>query len=195
MIRVGITGGIGSGKSMVCQVFEKLGIPVYYADPAARELIERDPVIRHDLTAWLGEDIFSGDSLDRTKLAGIIFSNPEMLEMVNRIVHPRVAVDFENWCASFWNRHYVIQESAILFESGAYRFVDRVILVTAPEQVRIDRVMSRSGMTADRIRAVMKNQFPDNKKAMRSQYILNNDNKSLLLPGILEIHSELMQIS
>jgi len=195
MIRVGITGGIGSGKSMVCQVFERLGIPVYYADPAARELMERDPVIRHDLMAWLGEDIFSGDTLDRPKLAGIIFSNPEMLETVNRIVHPRVAVDFENWCASFENRHYVIQESAILFESGAYRFVDRVILVTAPEQVRIDRVTGRAGMTADRIKAVMKNQLPDNEKAMRSQYILNNDNKSLLLPGVLEIHSELMQIS
>ncbi len=195
MIRVGITGGIGSGKSMVCQVLEKLGIPVYYADPAARELMERDPVIRHDLMAWLGEDIYSGVSLDRSKLAGLIFSNPEMLETVNRIVHPRVAVDFENWCASFGNKPYVVQESAILFESGAYRFVDRVILVTAPEQVRIDRVMDRAGMTSDRIKAVMKNQLTDEEKAKRSQYILSNDNKSLILPGILEIHSELMQIS
>jgi len=195
MIKVGITGGIGSGKSLVCQVFERLGIPVYYADEAARKLMEHDPVIRHDLMAWLGEDIYSGNELDRLKMAGLIFTNPELLQIVNRIVHPRVAADFQNWCESYENKPYVIQESAILFESGAYRFVDFIVLVTAPEDIRLNRVITRNGMTPEKIQAIMKNQWPDNEKTSRSQFILNNDNKSLVLPRILNLHSQLMQIN
>jgi dephospho-CoA kinase len=195
MIKVGITGGMGSGKSLVCQVFERLGIPVYYADEAARKLMEHDPVIRHDLMAWLGEDIYAGNSLDRVKMAGLIFTNPELLKIVNRIVHPRVAVDFQNWCDSYENKLYVIQESAILFESEAYRFVDFIVLVTAPEDVRFNRVITRDGMTPERIQAIMKNQWPDNQKTNRSQFVLHNDNKSLVLPGILDIHSQLLQVS
>ena len=195
MIKVGITGGMGSGKSLVCQVFERLGIPVYYADEAARKLMEHDAVIRHDLMAWLGEDIYAGNSLDRLKMAGLIFTNPELLKIVNRIVHPRVAVDFQNWCDSYENKPYVIQESAILIESEAYRFVDFIILVTAPEDVRFNRVITRDGMTPEKIHAIMKNQWPDNEKASRSQFVLPNDNKSLILPGILDLHSRLVQVN
>jgi dephospho-CoA kinase len=195
MIKVGITGGIGSGKSLVCQVLERFGIPVYYADAAARILMDNDPVIRHDLRAWLGEDIYAGNSLDRIKMAGLIFTNPELLKIVNRIVHPRVAADFQNWCDSSGNKPYVIQESAILFESEAYRFVDYIVLVTAPADVRQSRVMNRDGMTPEKIQAIMQNQWPDSEKASRSQFILKNDNKSLVLPRILDLHSQLSQIN
>jgi dephospho-CoA kinase len=194
MIRVGITGGIGSGKSLVCQVFSRLGIPVYYADTAAKTLMEHDASIRNELISLLGEDIYYGDSLNRIKLSALIFHNEELLTKVNRIVHPRVAADFLKWCACFSVNHYIIQESAILFESEAYRLFDYIVLVTAPEEVRFRRVITREGMTAEKIQSIMKNQMQEEELRSRSQSILENDEKSLLLPQILKLHSELMQI-
>jgi dephospho-CoA kinase len=193
MIRIGVTGGIGSGKSLICRVFSQLGVPVYSADDAAKNLMEHDPQIRKDLTGIFDASIYEGEKLNRSKLAGLIFENPELLARVNRIVHPRVAHDFNNWCSSFPKAPFVIQESAILFESNAFKSVDHIILVTAPEEMRIQRVLSRPGMTREKVLRIMKNQLPEEEKIVRSHFIINNDETTLILPIILSIYAEMRQ--
>ena len=193
MIRIGVTGGIGSGKSLICRVFSLLGVPVYSADDAAKNLMEHDLQVRKELTGIFGASIYEGEKLNRSKLSGLIFENPELLARVNRIVHPRVAHDFSNWCSSFPSAPFVIQESAILFESNAFKLFDHIILVTAPEEMRIQRVLSRPGMTREKILGIMKNQLPEEEKIVRSHFIINNDETTLILPLILSIYAEMRQ--
>jgi len=191
MIKVGVTGGIGSGKSLICHVFSHLGVPVYAADEAAKNLMDHDPEIRKDMTGVFGSTIYKDGKLNRSKLSGLIFENPKLLADVNRIVHPRVAHNFSEWCSSFINVPFIIQESAILFESDAYKLFDYVILVTAPEEIRIQRVLSRPGMTRKKILRIMKNQLPEEEKMVRSHFVIKNDETTLILPLILSIFTEI----
>lgn len=194
MIKVGITGGIGSGKSLVCQVFTKLGAPIYDADSAAKRLSESDPGIMDNLTALLGRDIYSGGLLNRTKMAALIFNDKSLLEKVNQIIHPKVAEDFLLWCRDKTHHAYVIQESAILFESKVYMLFDKYITVTSPEDVRIQRILLRNEMTLDKIRAIINNQLTDPEKTARSHYVIDNDGIKPILPQILRLHRELNNI-
>lgn len=191
MIRVGITGGIGSGKTRVCGVLKLLGVPVYHADEEARNLMESDSVIRHELTGLLGADVFSGKSLNRARMSQLIFGSEERLKAVNSIVHPRVALHFEKWCRQHTDVPYVAEESALLFESGIWQRFDVILLVTAPEPVRFSRVLQRPGMTMEKIRTIVKNQLPEPEKIVRSHVVLHNDGKTLILPGILKLHNSL----
>lgn len=191
MIKVGITGGIGSGKSLICKVFSKLGVPVYTADDAAKYLMDHHEEIRKDLISVFGEDIYTGEKLDRSRLAGLIFDDPNLLATVNKIVHPRVGDDFTQWCNSYKHMPFVIQESAILFEINAFHLFDYVILVTAPQEIRLQRVLDRPGMSREKILRIMKNQLPEEEKIVRSHFILNNDGITLILPLILAIYSEM----
>lgn len=191
MIKVGVTGGIGSGKSLICQVFSRLGVPIFTADDAAKYLMEHDPEIRKNLTIVFGNSIYTDGKLDRSKLASLIFDDPGLLAEVNRIVHPVVRQNFNEWCASFTGAPFVIQESAILFESRAYSFFDYIILVSAPEEIRIQRVLSRPGMTTEKILRIMKNQLPEEEKIVRSHFIIKNDETNLIFPVILSIFTEL----
>jgi dephospho-CoA kinase len=191
MIKVGVTGGIGSGKSLICQVFSRLGVPIFTADDAAKHLMEHDPVIRKNLTYVFGDSIYTEGKLDRSKLASLIFDDPRLLGEVNRIVHPVVRQNFIEWCASFKGAPFVIQESAILFESKAFSFFDCIILVTAPEEVRIQRVLNRPGMTREKVLRIMKNQLPEEEKIVRSHFVIKNDETTLILPVILSIFTEL----
>jgi dephospho-CoA kinase len=191
MIKVGITGGIGSGKSMICKVFSKLGVPVYTADDAAKFLMDHNAEIKRDLISIFGEDIYTGEKLDRTRLAGLIFDDPGLLASVNKIVHPRVGRDFEQWCKSYNHLPFVIQESAILFESHAFHLFDYVILVTAPQEIRLQRVVNRQGMSREKILGIMNNQLPEEEKIVRSNFVLKNDGVTLILPLILSIYSEM----
>jgi dephospho-CoA kinase len=192
MIRVGITGGIGSGKSWICQVFARLGIPVYNADTAARLITENDRAIRKELINLLGNDVYTGKSLNRSRMAEIIFNNRELLKKVNHIIHPAVVIDFRNWCNAMAGFPYIVQESAILFESELYRMFDFIVLVTAPEEVRFRRVINRYGMTAEKINSIMKNQLPEKEISVRSHLVIKNDDKTLVLPPILKFHTEMM---
>ncbi|MBN1144283.1 MAG: dephospho-CoA kinase [Bacteroidales bacterium] len=194
MIKVGITGGIGSGKSLVCQVFSKLGAPIYDADSAARRLSESDPGIRYNLTALLGSDIYSGRVLNRTKMSALIFNDKSLLEKVNQIIHPKVAGDFLLWCSDKTHHAYVIQESAILFESKAYLMFDKYVTVISPEDIRIQRILSRNQMTLEKIRAIINNQLTDPEKTVRSHYVIDNDGIKPILPQILRLHRELKNI-
>jgi dephospho-CoA kinase len=191
MIRIGVTGGIGSGKSLVCRVFSLLGVPVYTADEAAKNLMEHDPQITKDLTGVFGSSIYEGEKLNRSKLAGLIFENPELLSEVNRIVHPRVAHDFNEWCTSFTSAPFVIQESALLFESNTFKHFDYIVLVTAPEEIRIKRVLGRPEMTREKILRIMRNQLPEEEKIVRSHFIINNDETTLILPLLLSIYEKI----
>ncbi len=191
MIKAGITGGIGSGKTIICRAFESLGVPVYNADLAARLLTDSQPEIRERLMELFGEGIYDGDTLNRPLFASIVFRNKEMLESANRIIHPWVKHDFSRWVQDHQDCDYVIEEAAILFESGSNALVDVCITVISPVGLRIRRLMNRPGMTLERIEDVMANQWSDEKKTAASDFVINNDEMNLVLPQILLIHKSL----
>ncbi len=190
-VTIGITGGIGSGKSTVCEVFKLLGVPVFEADRVARNLINTNSEIRNELIQLYGTDIYSTDkNINREKLANIIFNNDTELEKVNNRVHPVVRNEFENW-ATQQKTAYVIHEAAILFESGFYKMMDFTILVSAPEEMRIERVVRRNNLTRENVISRMAKQWPDSEKRKFATFELVNDNKNLLIPQIIEIDKKL----
>ncbi len=191
MILVGLTGGIGSGKTVVCHVFRQLGVPVFNADDAARALYDTEPGIKEKMTCLFGKHIYSRGRLDRSMLSELIFRDSGLRERVSAIVHPAVRRDFLNWCAAHQQHRYVVLEAAILFESHAEDMVDRVITVLAPEKLRVKRLLTRTGMTRDRIRSIMDSQLPDEERISRSDYIVTNDDNTLVIPQVLRIHNEL----
>jgi len=194
MLKVGITGGIGSGKSIVCQVFKQLGIPVYHADIEARTLINTSMEIRNKLIELFGDDIYNSGKLRGDKLSEIIFNNKGALEKVNSIVHPEVRSHFLDWSATHKDKKYTLFEAAILIESGTYKLMDRIITVTAPEKLRISRVLDSKSFTERIIKNIIKSQLPDNEKIKHAHYIIVNDGKTLILPQIMEIHNKLVNI-
>jgi dephospho-CoA kinase len=189
MIKVGITGGIGSGKSLVCEVFSKLGAPVYSADDTARILVDTDPEIREKLILLLGSEIYTGNVLNRPGMSDLIFNNRTLLEQVNQVIHPRVAEHFLLWCAENNDHPYLIQESALLFESGFYKLFDRCVTVTAPEEIRIQRIVSRRGLDVEKIRTIIQNQLTDQEKTARSHHVIVNDGLAPVLPQVLQLHA------
>lgn len=191
MIKVGVTGGVGSGKTTVCHVFRQLGVPVFQADIVAKELYDMSESVRSKMIGLLGESIYNGENLDRRKLARLIFSNRELLHQVNRIVHPEVASYFIEWCQNHIFESYVIQESAILFESNAGKVMDIIITVTAPVDVRLKRIMKRPGMSEQLALKIMENQMPDEMKIKQSRYVIENDDQHLIIPQVMEIHKAL----
>jgi dephospho-CoA kinase len=189
---LGITGGIGSGKSTVCRMFEILGVPVFSADAVAKTMLNNDKKLRESLQSLFGDEIYMPDgNLDRKKLASIIFAHPGSLQQVNELVHPVVRKEFYRWMEKHKQLTYVIHEAAILFESGFHSLVDFTLLVSAPEEQRISRVMKRDGISEEKVRERMRNQWTDDKKAAMADYILNNNNRMLLIPVILNIHDKL----
>jgi dephospho-CoA kinase len=188
MIKVGITGGIGSGKSLICQVFSRLDVPVYNADIESSILSETDPEIKKLLISLLGSNIYSGQSLNKLIMAELIFNDKSLLEKVNQIIHPRVAAHFNEWCAIHAGHRYVIEESALLFESNAYLAFNRIITVTSPEDIRIQRVIRRKNMSHEKIMAIIKNQLPEQEKIVRSHYVIINDDSTLIIPQVLQLH-------
>jgi dephospho-CoA kinase len=189
-IKLGITGGIGSGKSIVCAVFKTLGIPVFEADLVAKKLADENPEIKKTLTAWFGEGIYEADILNRKMLAQLIFSDKNNLEKVNSLIHPAVRDSFIQWTEQ-QTTPYSIYEAAILFESGFYRMMDFTILVSSPEHLRIERVIERDKISAEQVLARMKNQWTDDEKRKLASIELINDNKNLIIPQIIEIDKKL----
>ena len=188
---VGITGGIGSGKTTICKIFTSLGIPVYYADEEAKLLNNTDLTIKNALIALYGKELYSTNGLDRQKLASIIFSDKFELQKVNQIIHPVVALHFINWK----NRQtgpFVLKEAAILFESGSYKQVDRIISVSAHEKERIKRVMLRNNFTEEEVRRRMSKQLSDEERNERSDFVISNNEKDRVLPKVLQIYERLL---
>jgi dephospho-CoA kinase len=188
MRKIGVTGGIGSGKSLVCKVFSTLGIPVYSADDEAKIISDTHPEIRTTLISWFGNDIYADDVLNRHMLADIIFKDRELLGRVNNLIHPRVAEHFKLWCLKFSHSPYIIHESAILFESGTWKNFDTIIGVTANESIRLRRVMKRPQMTAEKFRMIMQNQLPDKELTERCDHVIVNDDHTLVIPQVIKLH-------
>ena len=196
MIIVGITGGIGSGKSVVSRIFRQLGIPVYDADFAARSLYERHPEVLQKLQSEFGETLVDAKGrLDRKKLASIVFQNEDKLKLLNRLVHPLVKKDFKEWAAMHRAAPYVMKEAAILFESGTHKDCDLVITVTAPTELRVQRVKNRDQRPTAEIRQVMSQQWSDEEKIKRSQFVIQNDEDDAVLLQSLDIHEKILQFS
>lgn len=192
MIKVGLTGGIGSGKTTVSRVFSQLGIPIYEADKEARKLMENHPDIIGALIDNYGKDIYIDKKLNREKLAGIIFEDKDELKKINGIVHPVVREDFERW-SKLQQSAYVIEEAAILYESGSDSQVDFVIAVTAPEKTRIERVMKRDNITSEQVRARINNQLPEETKVAWANFVIYNDNEQLIIPQVIKIDKKIRE--
>ncbi len=190
MLKIGVTGGIGSGKSLVCEMFQLLGVPVYNADEQAKKLVNSDRQIIDSLTTKYGQDIYSKGVIDKKRLAGIIFNNKEELKFVNETIHPRVFAHFDEWLELNHHHKYIIKEAALLFESGSYKDLDKVILVAAPEEIRIKRVVERDKTNEKAVKKIIESQMSENEKQQKSNYIINNDNTVLIIPHILELHNE-----
>ena len=191
MKKVGITGGIGSGKTTVCQIFKILGVPVFDSDTIAKVLINSDSEVKKNLVEAFGNDIYSEKGLDREKMAGIIFTKKDALKKMNSIVHPAVRRAFSEWCFKHGNVPYVLQEAAILFESGAAKQLDKIITVYAPEEERIRRVAKRNNTGSGEVRKRIESQLPDEEKIKRSDFVVNNYADYLVIPQVLEIHNQL----
>lgn len=188
MLSIGITGGIGSGKTTVCKVFRVLGIPVFQADMVAAKLQNENPLIKKSLVALFGSDIYEEDGLlNRKKLAGIIFNDRNLLDKINSIIHPAVHQEFIKWKAHFEDFPYVLYEAAIIFETGSFRNFDRTILVVTAENERIQRVIKRDHTTVEAITQRMHNQFSDSEKMKLADFIIENNDDQLVIPQILKL--------
>ena len=175
MKKIGITGGIGSGKSVVCELFRLHKIPVFEADVEAKKLNDTSPTIREKLTQLFGNDLYDNNRLNRQKLASLIFSDTSTLQKVNAIIHPEVAACFEKWVEKQQNAPFIAIETAILFESGFDKLVDKTITVFAPLDVRIERIIKRDGVNRAQIEARMSQQMPEEEKAKLSDFVVVND--------------------
>ncbi|MFN0049055.1 MAG: dephospho-CoA kinase [Cytophagales bacterium] len=189
MLRIGVTGGIGSGKSLVCKVFEILGVPVYYTDLRTRTIQILDEEVVAGIKAIFGEEAYSSPyQLNRTFIAGTVFHDKEKLAKLNALVHPKVFEDFEQWCTDHAKYKYVLKESALTFETGFHKKLDKVVVVTAPEQVRIKRVLHRDTFRTEAdIKTIIERQMPESVKVKQADFVLENDEKHLLIPEILRL--------
>jgi dephospho-CoA kinase len=193
MLKVGLTGGIGSGKSIVCKIFSILGIPVYQADTAAKNLYDTDDELRNGVKSLFGEHLYASGTLDRRKLASIIFADNENLKKINELVHPAVKRDFLEYLSRLpASTPYVIHEAAILFEAKIESMFDVIINVYAPENVRIERILARENTAIEDIKRRIATQWQDTLKAELSDYNIINDGKTPVLPQILRIHNKIV---
>ena len=184
---VGITGGIGSGKTFVCQILETMGYPVFYSDKEAKLIIANNKQVKLKIIALFGKESYlKSGKINRQHLAKQIFENQQKLEQMNAIVHPAVRLAFENW-TNKQNSNIVFNEAAIIFETGIYKRYDFTILVTAPKQIKIKRILKRDNSSLTEIEKRMNNQWLDEKKQKLANFIINNDEKQMLLPQIIEI--------
>lgn len=190
-IRIGITGGIGSGKSVVSHLLEIMGVPVYISDAESKRLTVNDAFIRRELTALLGEGIYDGDELNKPMLASYIFGNPEHIRTVNGIIHPRVRDDFRQWVVRHAACPIVGMESAILIEAGFAGEVDAVVMVYAPEEVRITRAMLRDAASRELVERRVRSQMSDEEKCKQADFVIVNDGETPLIPQVLDLMTSL----
>ena len=190
-MKLGVAGGIGSGKTSVCRVFGVLGIPVFSADPEAAIIMNTDPDVINGINDISGRNLYPDGILNKEELASLIFHDPELLKKVNSLVHPVVFDHFRIW-ADKQTTPYVIMEAAILFESGASKLVDRVATVVAPVEERINRVIIRNRLTREQVTDRIKNQMDEEERIRLSDYVINNSENEMIIPVILGIHEDIM---
>ena len=194
MLKIGITGGMGSGKSTVSKVFEVLGIPVYYADAEAKKIMSEDEELRKKIIDNFGSESFSDKDLNRKYLASVVFNNPAKLELLNSFVHPAIIQHAEEWMSK-QTSPYTIKEAALIFESGAHAFLDKIIGVSAPTPLRIQRIIDRDQLSIEEIKSRMNKQIDEEIKIRLCDYVINNNEQELIVPQVLKIHETLLQLS
>lgn len=198
MLKIGITGGIGSGKTTVCKIIEHLGIPIYYADDAAKWLMQHDEKLVTALKKTFGNEIYNDQNqLQRQVLAAKVFNNRAELTKLEHLVHPAVYLHGQAWIQKQENTQvpYILKEAALLFESGSYQTLDKIITVFAPEALRIQRVQARDQSSVEAIKARIDKQMPEAKKLKLADFVIHNDGKQLLIPQILTIHRTLLLLN
>jgi len=188
---VGLTGGIGSGKSTIAKVFESLGVPVFNSDEVAKGIINNDVEVVKNVTAEFG-NVYAVGKLDKVKMAAIVFNDANALEKLNKIIHPKVAEYFKEWIEDNKNAQILIKEAAILIESGAYQQMGKTILVTAPELTRIKRVVQRDNTSEEKVKERIKAQLSDEEKMTYADFTIINDDKQLVIPQVLEVYDNLL---
>lgn len=188
---VGLTGGIGSGKTTIAKMFHELGVSIYIADIEAKKLMHTSEIIKKELTATFGEETYTKGKLNRSYLSNIVFNNPEELQKINAIVHPRVGEHFKNWYEERSHEKYIIKEVAILFENDSYKQCDKIITVVAPIEERFRRLIQRDDTTREAIQSRMNNQWSDDKKMALSDYIIHNEDLEKAKAQVLKIHQEI----
>jgi dephospho-CoA kinase len=188
MLKIGITGGIGSGKTTVCKIFEKLGTPVYYADNEAAKILSDNKTVQQKVISLLGNIIVENGAINRKKIAEIVFSDSTKLNSLNEIIHPEVKKHSAIWMKMHASKPYIIKESAIVFENNLQNEFDCIILVTAPKELKIKRIKERDNSTTEEIEKRIKNQLSDEEKIKLADYVIANDEKLLLTPQIIELH-------
>lgn len=191
MLKVGVTGGIGSGKSVVCQVFRTLGIPVFNADDAARYLMENDTTLVQRIQLLLGDDVYRDGKLDKARVSAIIYEQPGKLEQLNEIVHP-ATISYANAWMEQQATPYVIKEAAIFFESGSNKDIDVMIGVSAPKELRVSRAMERGHIPREKVLSIMGRQMDEDEKMKRCDHVITNDDATPLLPQVLKLHEMLL---
>jgi dephospho-CoA kinase len=198
MLKVGITGGIGSGKSVVSRLFEVFGIPVYYADAAAKQLMQTDEMLREKIILHFGEEAYQQQQLNRAYLAAQVFGNPEKTQLLNSLVHPVVIAHAGQWMRqqeASGKFPYVLKEAALFFESGSAEGLDYLIGVSAPQALRIQRVMHRDGVGRQDVLTRMSRQIDESLKMKLCDFVLVNDEQQLLIPQVLALHEKLLALS
>lgn len=193
MFKVGITGGIGSGKTLVCRIFEILSVPVYYADYHAKRLMDADPDVREQLRKQFGPSVIGSGKTDRQQIARIVFNDQNALRALNAIIHPAVRKDFDIWIRNITGCDYVIEEAAILFESGAYKLMDFNISVSAPENMRIKRVMNRDHVARELVESRLRNQMSEEERNRIADEIIINDESELIIPQVIRLHHKILE--
>ena len=195
MIKIGITGGIGSGKTTVCKIFEVLGIPIYYADDRAKELLESDKNVIKKVKNIFGDDVYNEQGkLDRHRVATIVFNFPEILAEYNAIIHPAVFKDTISWFQSHQDTSYALYEAAIMFESGSNKLMDKMITVFAPLEDRISRTMKRDKISREEVLERIDKQMPEEEKMKQADFIIYNDHSQPLIEQVLTIHHLLISL-
>lgn len=190
MLKIGITGGIGSGKTTVCKVFETMGIPVFYADTVAKQIMITDELLIAGVKDAFGEKSYTtGGMLNNSYIAGIVFNDKDELAKLNALIHPAVFRAFDKWVEKVpATVPYVLKEAALLFESGSYKMCDRNMLVLAPEELRLQRVMGRDGLSVEQVRARMDKQLPDEEKIKLADHLVHNNEADSLIIQVVRLH-------
>ncbi|EHQ29028.1 dephospho-CoA kinase [Mucilaginibacter paludis] len=196
MLKIGITGGIGSGKSTISKVFEVLGIPVFYADDQAKKVMTDDPILIDAIKSTFGDESYFADgALNRKYLAGIVFKDDVQLAKLNAIAHPATFRAFDKWLSHVGHVPYILKEAALLFESGSYKLCDKSLMVFAPFEMRMARVLLRDNITRAEAESRNAKQFDDEKKLNMADYVIKNDDSQLVIPQVLDLHREFLKLA
>ena len=191
MIKVAITGGIGTGKTTISNMFSDKGVPVFNSDEIAKEIMNTNSLLKNEIVTAFGDKVYDKNRLNKEYLSDAIFNNETLLKKINAIVHPYVAEEFNSWIQE-QNSKYIIYESAIIFENQVEDFFDKIICVTASEEDVISRVMKRNNFSVDKIKSIINKQLPNDAKIQKSDYVIENINISKLSDKVLEIHNDIM---